>query len=107
MGKFSEEELREMINEAMVDCYNESEEFMGVLYTLQDSMVFPFKAKALGETIDVVDIDDESSGRGRGVVAKVEKQGKTYTIGLGDLEIDPDSVNSKWFQMLHYWNSKY
>ena len=95
MGKLSEEELQEMVNEAMVDCYNETEEFMGILYTLQGSMLFPFKVKAHGETVEVVDIDDESSGRGRGVVAKVEKQGKTYIIGLGDLEIDPDSVNSK------------
>ena len=107
MGKLSEQELDEMISEATVDCYDETEEFMGVLYTLQGSMAFPFSAKALGEKVQVIDIDDESSGRGRGVVAKVEKQGRTYNIGLGDLEIHPDSVNSKWFQMLHYWNSKY
>ena len=105
--KLSEEELNEMISEATVDCYDEIEEFMGVLYTLQGCMAFPFKAKALGETVQVMGIDDESSGRGRGVVARVEKLGKTYTIGLGELEIEPDSENSKWLQMLHYWNSKY
>ena len=107
MSKLSEEELDEMISEATVDCYDETEEFMGVLYTLQGALSFPFKATALGETVKVVDIDDGSSGRGRGVVAKVEKQGKTYTIGLAELKIDPDSENWKWFQMLHYWNSKY
>ena len=105
--KLSEEELDQMIRDAAVDCYNDDEVFMGILYTLQDELSFPFEAKALGDTVAVTDIDDRSSGRGRGVVAKVEKQGKTYTIGLGDLEIDPDSVNSKWFRMLHYWNSKY
>ena len=91
----------------MVDCYKEKEDFMEMLYTLQDSMKFPLEAKALGDTIVVADIDGTSSGRGRGVVARVEKQGKTYTIGLGDLEIEPDFENSKWLQMLHYWNSKY
>ena len=105
--KLSEDELDQMIRDAAVDCYNDDEVFMGILYTLQDELSFPFEAKALGDTVTVIDIDDRSSGRGRGVVAKVEKQGKAYTIGLGDLEIDPDSVNSKWFQMLHYWNSKY
>ena len=107
MSKLSEEELDEMIRDATVDSYNDDEVFMGILYTLQDELSFPFKATALGDIVEVVDIDGESSGRGRGVVAEVEKQGKTYTIGLAELEIDPDSENSKWFQMLHYWNSKY
>ena len=105
--KLSEGELDQMIRDAAVDCYNDDEVFMGILYTLQDELSFPFEAKVLGDTVTVVDIDDRSSGRGRGVVAKVEKQGKPYTIGLGELEIDPDSENSKWFQMLRYWNSKY
>jgi len=107
MSKLSEKELDEMIRDATVDSYNDDEAFVGILYTLQDELSFPFKATALGETVEVVDIDDGSSGRGSGVVAEVRKQGKTYTIGLAELEIDPDSENSKWFQMLHYWNSKY
>jgi len=107
MSKLSEEELDEMIAEATVDCYDEIEEFMGVLYTLQDSMTFPFKAKALGETVEVIGIDDRESSRGGGIVAEVRKHGKTYTIGLGELEIEPDSENSKWFQMFHYWARTY
>ncbi len=107
MSKLSEKELNEMIRYAAADCHDDDEVFMGILYTLQDELSFPFKAKALGDMVEVVDIDGGSSGRGRGVVAEVRKQGKTYTIGLAELEIDPDSENSKWFQMLHYWNSKY
>ncbi len=102
MSKLSEKELNEMIRYAAVDCHDDDEVFMGILYTLQDELSFPFKATALGETVEVVDIDDGNSGRGRGVVARVDKQGKTYTIGLAELEIDPDSENSKWFQILHY-----
>lgn len=97
-----------MINGAMVDCYNANEEFMGILYTLQSEMTFPFKAKALGEVVDVIGIDDGNSNTGRGIVAEVKKQGKIYTIGLGELEgISPNSENSKWFQMFHYWASRY
>ena len=107
MNKLSEEELDQMIREATVDCYNDDEAFMGILYTLQNELSFPFKAEALGDSVEVIDIDDRSSGRGRGVVANVEKQGKTYTIGLAELPIDPDSENSKWFQILDYWNNKY
>ena len=107
MSKLSEEELDEMISDATVDCYDETEEFMGVLYTLHGTLSFPFKATALGDTVEVIGIDGEESSRGRGIVATVKKHGKTYTIGLGELEIKPGSENSKWFQMLHYWNSKY
>ena len=107
MSKLSEEELDEMISEATVDCYDESEEFAGVLCTLQDSMAFPFEATALGEAVAVTGIDSRKSSRGRGIVAKVKKHGKLYTIGLGELEIDPDSENTKWFQMFHYWIRRY
>jgi hypothetical protein len=107
MGKISEEELDEMIEDATVDCYDEYEAFAGILVALQDNLSFPFKAKALGDTVDVMDIDGRSSGHGIGVVAKVEKQGKIYNIRLDELEVEPDSENSKWLQMLHHWNSKY
>lgn len=105
--ELSEDELNQMISDATVDCYDEIEEFMGVLYTLQGSMTFPFKAMALGETVEVIGIDDEKSSRGRGIVAEVRKQGNRYTIGLGELETEPDSKNSKWFQMFHYWSNTY
>ncbi|MEK7396548.1 MAG: calcium-binding protein [Candidatus Poribacteria bacterium] len=105
--KLSDDELDEMISEATVDCYDEEEAFMGVLYTIQGNLSFPFKAKALGDTVEVIDIDDEKSSRGRGIIAKVRKQGKEFNIGLAELEIESGSENDKWLEMYHYWLEKY
>jgi len=105
--KLSDEELDEMLSEAMVDCYDDEEAFMGVLYTLSDNLSFPFKAKALGDTVEVIGIDDNKSSQGKGIIAIVQKQGKKYTIGLADLEPEDKPENAKWFEMYHYWLEKY
>ena len=105
--KLSDDELEEMISEAMVDCYDEEEAFMGILYTLADNLKFPFKAKALGETVEVLNIDDEESSRGRGIIATVRKQGEEYSVGLDELEIKPEPENEKWLEMFYYWLDKY
>ncbi|MBD3183753.1 hypothetical protein GF312_15795 [Candidatus Poribacteria bacterium] len=107
MKKLSEKELDEMIEEATVDCYNEDEAFAGILVTIEDNLSFPFKAKALGDDVEVIGIDNIKSSLGRGIVANVKKQGKMFTIGLSELEIEQDEENSKWIQMFHHWDSRY
>jgi hypothetical protein len=103
----SKEELDKMIEDAVVDSHDEEEAFMGIFYSLEAGLSFPFKAKALGETVEVIGIDDVSS-RGRGVIATIRKQGREYTMGLAELEIEPDDTeNGKWFDMYHYWLERY
>ncbi len=71
MKKTLTEELDRMIDEATVDAYDEYEQFMGVLYHIEANLSFPFKAKALGDTVEVIGVDDEKSGMGRGIIARV------------------------------------
>jgi 5,10-methenyltetrahydromethanopterin hydrogenase len=40
-----------MIDESTVDCYDEHEEFAGMLATLEDRLEFPFQAKILGKRL--------------------------------------------------------
>ena len=56
------EEYEKMLEEATVGCYNEEEEFTGVLYTLQDKLKFPFDAIALGSHVQILDVDEDKSG---------------------------------------------
>jgi hypothetical protein len=105
--KLSDEELDEMISEAIVDCHDEEEAFMGIFYTLQDNISFPFRAKALGDTVEVIDIDGSKSSLGKGIIVIVQKNGKKYTMGLADLEPEDKLENAKWFEMYHYWLEKY
>ena len=43
-----ETRIRELLEEATIDCYGEEEEFEGVLVTLQDNLSFPLRATLAG-----------------------------------------------------------
>ena len=96
-----------MIDEAIVDCYGEYEEFAGILATLEDRLEFPFQAKVLGETVEVIGLEEEQSSERRGVVANVRKRGRQYTIALADLEaLEPDTETADWLAAYRYWLRK-
>ena len=103
-GKISEEKLAIMIEEATVDCYDEHEAFMGVVYYLSDKMSFPFRAKWLGDMVEVIGIDDEESGYENEVIAQILTEEDEYTVVLDELESVPDDTgNSKYLEMYKYW----
>ena len=91
-------ELDEVLADATVDCYNEDEEFSGVLTTLEDNLPFPFEAK-----VQVVGIDERRSEPGRGIIAKVRKGKKEYGAALSELETPENFEGRKWLEMFEYW----
>jgi hypothetical protein len=96
-----------MIDEATVDCYDEYEEFSGMLATLEDRLEFPFQAKVLGETVEVFGLDQEQSSERRGTVAKIRKRGRQYTIALADLEaVEKGTETAEWLAAYRYWLGK-
>jgi Calcium binding len=96
-----------MIDEATVDCYGEDEEVSGMLATLEDRLAFPFQAKVLGETVEVIGLDQRQSSERRGAVAKVRKQGRQYTIALADLEaVERGTETAEWLAAYRYWLGK-
>ncbi len=93
-----------MIDEATVDCYDEHEAFAGMLATLEDRLEFPFQAKVLGETVEVMGLDEEQSHERRGVVAKVRRGGRQHTLALADLEVvQKDTETAEWLAAYRYW----
>ena len=99
-----ENRLRELLDEATVDCYGEDEEFTGILCALDERLNCPLQAKALGDLVQVIGLDDANSDLRRGVVALVRKAGQEYSISLADLEfIDPDPVSAEWLVMYRQW----
>jgi hypothetical protein len=96
-----------MIDEATVDCYDEYEEFAGMLATLEDRLGFPFQAKVLGETVEVIGLDEEQSSERRGVVARVRRGGGQYAVALADLEpVEKDTETAEWLAAYRYWLGK-
>ena len=98
------ERIEELLQEATVDCYGEEEEFTGILYTLDERLGFPLRARVLGVQVQVVGLDDGRSSPRRGIVARVKRAGQEYRISLADLEfIDPDPQSAEWLAMYQQW----
>ena len=93
-----ETRLRELLDEATVDCYGEYEQFAGMLCTLEERLCFPLKARVLGQVVEVVGLDEQQSGLRRGIIARVRKAGRAYAISLADLDVvDPDPQSAEWW----------
>ena len=100
----NEERLRELVDEATVDCYDEEEQFWGMLATLGDALDFPITATLIGEQVELIGIDSETSSSHRGIVARVRHKGQEYSVSLADLQInDTNSHNVEWLAAYHYW----
>ena len=52
--------LEVLPEQAIVDCYDEEEEFSGVLCTLDDNLSFPLHAEAMGELVEVIGLDGKT-----------------------------------------------
>jgi len=99
-----EKRLQELLDQATVDCYDAEEEFSGVLCTLDDHLNFPLQAELLGEQVEVIGLDNRRSNLRKGIVARVRKGSREYTVGLADLSfIAPDLVSAEWLAMYRYW----
>jgi len=100
----NEDRLNALLEEATVDCYDEEEEFTGILVTLDERLNFPLQARALGEPVEVIGLDEARSGLRRGIMARVRKGEREYPVALAELEfVDPDSVSAEWLAAYRYW----
>jgi hypothetical protein len=89
--------LEALLEQATVDCYDEEEEFSGMLCTLDDHLSFPLQAGGIG-------LDDRRSSLRKGIVACLRKGGREYRVGLADLSfIAPDPISAEWRAMYCYW----
>ena len=76
--------LRELIEEATVDCHGEDEQETGLLSMIEENLVCPFRAQVIGEEVEVVDLKPTSEGRG--LKAVCQYKGKEYPIDVTSLE---------------------
>src|SRR5438132_8029467 len=94
--------LRELIEEATVDCNDESEERMGLVNMVEENVVCPFKAKVIGEDVEVVALD--TADPGLGVVAVCRYKGKEYPIDINSLEWPKEKpAGFEWVEAYRAW----
>jgi hypothetical protein len=76
--------LDALIEEATVDCYTEEEAQIGFMTVVADNVVCPFKAKVIGEEVEVVGLQTRAVGFGVDAVCRYK--GKEYRIDIASLE---------------------
>ena len=96
----NEARLQELYEEAIIDCYDEEEEFAGLMACLGDNITFPLMAELAGTKVEVLGLDEATSNPYRGIRATVRRDGKEYLASLADLDFDnPDETSAEWLAM--------
>jgi hypothetical protein len=93
--------LDELIEEAIVDCYNESEQVSGFFCMLEDQLAVPFTTKLLGEEIIVekIDITEEDQ-----IVAICRRGRNRQRISILDLPLpSPGLAGAEWIEAYRHW----
>ena len=100
----SEERLQELLEEAIVDCYDEEEEFVGMLISVDENVAWPLTAELAGARVEVLGLAESSSSARRGIVARIRRGGKEYQAALADLTFgDVDESSGEWLAMFRWW----
>jgi hypothetical protein len=97
----AEARLDELIEEATVDCYNESEQISGFFTMLEDHLAVPFTTTLLGVDVAVegVDLTDDEE-----IVAVCTRGSDRQRISILDLPLpDPKPGGAEWIDAYRRW----
>lgn len=94
--------LHALIEEATVDCNDESEAHMGLMNMIEEHVVCPFPAKVIGEEVEVVELRSPESGFGLDAVCRYK--GKDYKIDINSLELSKQKPKGfEWIEAYQAW----
>jgi Calcium binding len=97
----TKQRLDELVEEATVDCYNDSEQATGIYTMLEDNLRVPFETEILGAPVTVkgIDINDRDE-----IVAVCERGGRQQRILLLDLPLpSPPPEGAEWIEAYRHW----
>jgi Calcium binding len=94
-------QLDELIEEAIVDCYNEEEQANGFFTVMDDNLALPFMTPILGVEASVAAIEMDEFGR---IKAVCERNGEQQRIDLLDLPLpSPPPSGAEWIAASRRW----
>lgn len=97
-----DEKVRAMIDQATCDSVDESDEHAGLLSTIREEVVCPFRARVGGEEVECVRFEWPKNGYGLNAVCKAE--GKTLVVDIAVLEgIEPLPKGHEWIEAYFAW----
>jgi Calcium binding len=99
--RFSSVYLGKLIDEATVDCYNESEEITGIFTLLEEKLVLPFTTNLLGikVTVERIEMNDADE-----IVAICRLGRKRQRVPVLDLPLpEPRPKGAEWIEAYRRW----
>ena len=99
--RLSTAHLDRFVEEATVDCYNESEEVTGIFTMLEENLAVPFSTKVLGVEVTVERVDLNKAGE---IVAVCRRGRKRQRVPVIDLPLpDPKPKGVEWIDAYRRW----
>jgi hypothetical protein len=93
--------LDKLIDEATVDCYNESEEITGIFTMLEENLAVPFTTTLLGMEVTVERIEMNDADE---IVAVCRLGRKRQRVPVLDLPLPkPQPRGAEWIEAFHRW----
>jgi hypothetical protein len=93
--------LDKLIEEATVDCYNDSEVLTGFFTMIEENLATPFVTQVLGLEVHVSRIDLTDADR---IVAVCVRGGARQAIPILDLPLpDPPPKGAEWIEAYRRW----
>lgn len=99
--QWTELELDELVEEATVDCYNETEQVSGLYTLMEDHLALPFETALFGATVTVERIDLTERDD---IVAYCRQESEVRKIRLLDLPLpSPPPEGAQWIAAYRHW----
>ena|SRR5437879_1647093 len=93
------------IEEAIVDCYGPEKQVTGLQCTIDENVVFPFRAKVIGGTVEVLKIEKENCYRwdASRMVTPTTFRSTSYCTGTAREHVSPGRTTARggWPGSLH------
>ena len=100
MLELSEEELDALVEQAIVDAYNDEEQLGGFAVMIEDNLEVPFETTVLGVTVTVQKVTQAGSG----IVADCVHDGHHQAISVLDLPLpEPPPKGAQWIAAYRHW----
>ncbi len=101
LPRLSKERLEELVEEAIVDAYGESEQAVGFLTMMDDNLKLPFDTEVLGVSVTVKKLDMTDDDQ---IVAVCARAGQKQEIPIASLPLpSPPPEGWEWIAAYRYW----
>ncbi len=101
---FSPTRIRELIDEATVDCHDDDEARMGFLSAIEEALVLPFETELLGAPAQVTAVEENEADD---LVAVCRRGTYTQRVLLADLPLpSPPPNGAEWIVAWRRWRGE-